>query len=167
MELLNQIFATIFYILFFSWILFLIRNIVLTKKMNSKEFYKSIKKDLKQQKVPKNLNKTIKISMIIFVIYLVIGLVSGILALFMMFITLGGIAYVDTGSNSTFYDNLMTFVGNHFSLLKYIIFYIYFIVYIILIKAIYINIVSYRKLKSNDLSQQNISDEANPSNTQK
>jgi len=171
MELLNQIFDIIFYILFFSWTFLKIRNVVLIKKMNYKEIYKNIKKDLICQKFSKGLFKIIIISIILFAIYLAIylaiGLLAGALALFMIFITLGGVAYVDTGSDSTFYDNLMSFVGNHFSLFKYIIYYIYLIVYTVLIRAIHINILSYKKLQNDVILnnvQPNVSKQSNTIN---
>lgn len=151
MELLNQIFAIMFYILFFSWAFLKIRNFVLIKKMHYKEIYKNIKKDLKHQKLSKYLIRIIITNIIILSIYLVTGLVIGIFALFMMFLTLGGAAYVTSGTDSTFYDNLIDFVGNYLSLFKYIIYYIHLIVYMILIRAIYINILSYKKLKSDAL----------------
>ena len=151
MALLNQIFAIIFYILFFGWAVLKIRNVVLIKKMNYKEIYKNIKKDLKHQKFLKYLFRIIIISITIFEIYLVIGLVSGGLALFIIIITLGGAAYVDTGTTSTFYNSLMSFVGNYLGSLKYSVYYIYLIVNIILIREIYINILSYRKLKKYDI----------------
>lgn len=158
MELLNQIFAIIFYILFLCWAFFKTRNVILINKLNCKDIYKNMKKDLKKQKISKYLFRIIITSIIIFAIYLAIGLIAGALALFMMFITLGGAAYVDTGADSTFYDNLMSFVGNHFSLLNYIAYYVYIIVYMLFVKAIYINVLSYKQLNSRDIlnnSQQN------------
>jgi|GEM_PF-5186964 len=147
MELLNQLFAIIFYILFFSWSFLKIRNIILIKKLNCKEIYKNEKKDLKHKKLSKILFIFVIIGTILFGIYLIIGLVSGVLALLMVFITLGGTAYVDTGSNPSFYNNLMSFVVNYFSLFKYTLYYIYLIVYALLTRAIYINVLIYKKLK--------------------
>ncbi len=147
MELLNQLFAIIFYILFFSWSFLKIRNIILIKKLNCKEIYKNEKKDLKHKKLSKILFIFVIIGTILFGIYLIIGLVSGVLALLMVFITLGGTAYVDTGSTPSFYNNLMSFVVNYFSLFKYTLYYIYLIVYALLTRAIYINVLIYKKLK--------------------
>ena len=112
MEVLNYILGIIFYILFFSWILLKIVNVVLVKKRNCKEIYKIIKKDLKKKKITKNLLRVIIIGLIMFAIYMVIGIVAGAIALFMILITLGGIMYVDTGTDPTFYNNLLDFVGN-------------------------------------------------------
>ena len=53
---------------------------------------------------------------ILFVIYLDIGLISGIFAGIMFIFTLGGVAFVDTGADPTFYNNFMNFVGKYFSL---------------------------------------------------
>ena len=169
MELLNQIFAIIFYILFFSWAFFKIRNVILIKKKNCKEIYKNINKYFKNQKLSKYLFRSIITFIIIFAIYIIIGLIAVALALFMIFITLGGAAYVDTGADSTFYDNLMSYIVSHFSIFKYVGYYIYIIVYIVLVRAIYINIMSYKVLKSDDILitlkqdtvQNTLSDETN------
>ena len=151
MKLLNQIFPILFYILFFYWTFLKIRNIVFIKKFNYKDFQKNIKQNLKNQKFPKNLYRIIIISVLIAIIYLAIGLASVFLAFSMMFFTLGGTAYVDTGTDSTFYNNLISFVGSYFSFFKYIFYYIYITVYMILIRNIYINILVYKKLKNNDI----------------
>ena len=151
MNLLYQIFFIIFYVLLFYWIFLKTRNDDLIRKMNYKEMYKNIIKDLKDQKISKYLFRIIIILIIILAIYIVISILAFALELFMMFITLGGAAYVDTGSDPTFYFNLISFVEFNFSLFKYIIYYIYSIVDILLIRAIYINTLSYKKLKSIDV----------------
>ncbi len=74
----------------------------------------------------------------------------GIFVLFMMFITLGGAAYVDTGADSTFYDNLIQFAGNYFSLFIYILYVLYTSVYIFLVRAIYINSLVNKQLKNKE-----------------
>lgn len=146
MWLLNQIFAIIFYILFFCWLFFKFKNVILVKKLKCKDFYKNIKKDSKSTKVSKKLFKVLLWLTILFGIYLVIGLISGIFSGIMIFITLGGTAFVDTGTDPTFYNNFMNFVGKYFSLLKYITYYLYLIVYIWLVRAIYINNLTHKEL---------------------
>lgn len=148
MELLNRIFAIIFCILFFSWIFFKIRNFFMIRKMNFKEIYKNVKEDSEYQILSIYLFKIIKKSIKVFVICLAIGLVLGGLTLFITFITFGGIMYTETGADSTFYDNLIYLVGNYFSLFKYIYYYVYLILYAILIRSIYIDIICYKKLKN-------------------
>ena len=148
MWLLNQIFAIIFYILFFCWLFFKFKNVLLVKKLKCKDFYRNIKKDSKSTKVSKKLFKVLLSLTILFGIYLVIGLISGIFAGIMVFITLGGAAFVDTGADPTFYNNFMNFVGKYFSLLKYITYYLYLIVYIWLARAIYINNLTHKELSN-------------------
>lgn len=137
MGILNQIFAIIFYIMLFCWIFFKIRNSILIKKKKCKEFYKDIKKELKNEKTSKYLFRIIISSIILFAIYLAIGLIAGCLAVFMAFITLGGAAYVDTGKDPSFFNNLWRFINNYFSLFNYIV---YLITYILLIRGVYINV---------------------------
>lgn len=148
MWLLNQIFAIIFYILFLGWLFFKFKNVILVKKLKCKDFYKNIKKDSKSTKISKKLFKIFLLLTILFVLYLVIGLISGIFAGIMVFITLGGAAFVDTGADPTFYNNFMNFVVKYFSLLKYIAYYLYLIVYIWLVRAIYINNLTHKELSN-------------------
>ena len=148
MWLLNQIFAIIFYILFFCWFFFKFKNVLLVKKLKCKNFYKNIKKDSKSTKISKKLFKVFLSLTILFVIYLVIGLISGIFAGIMVFITLGGAAFVDTGADPTFFNNFMNFVVKYFSLLKYVAYYLYLIVYIWLVRAIYINNLTHKELSN-------------------
>lgn len=146
MELINQLSAIIFYSLFFSWIFFKIRNSILIRKLNCKEIYKEINKTSKAQKSSKYLFRTIIIIISIFITYLTIGFILGIIFLFMIFITLGGTMFVDTGADSTLYDNLINFINNYFSLFMYIGYLTDILIYIILIRAININILNYKKL---------------------
>ena len=87
---------------------------------------------------------------IVLLVYLGLGIIIGIFTLFMMIITLGGVAYVDSGANSTFYNNLIYFVKNYFSIFEYIIYVVYLIMFLILIKSIYINIVTYKLLNDSN-----------------
>lgn len=150
MELAYQIFAIIFYILFLTWLFLKIRNLILIKKMNFKEMYKNMKKECKKQKISKYLFILIIILLSIFALYIIIWGILWAIGLFMMSISLGGVMYVDTGTDSTFYDNLIKFINNYSSLLKYVGYFIYVIIYIVLIRASYINITIYKNLKSND-----------------
>ena len=152
MELLRNIFAIIFYILFFVWIFFKINNIILVNKLNCRENYKETKKNAKGEKLSKYLFRINLGIVITFAIYLGIGLMIGIFVLFMMFITLGGAAYVDTGADSTFYDNLIQFAGIYFSLFIYILYVLYTIVYMFLVRAIYINFLVNKQLKNKEQS---------------
>lgn len=85
---------------------------------------------------------------ILLFIYLGIGFICGILAGIMFFVTLGGSIFVINSTDSTFYDNFMSFVGKYLSLLKYIAYYLYLIVYIWLIRAIYINNLTHKELSN-------------------
>ena len=161
--LLNQIFAIIFYILFFCWLFFKFKNVLLVKNLKCKNFYKNIKKDSKSTKISKKLFKVFLSLTILFVIYLVIGLVSGIFAGIMIFITLGGAAFVDTGADPTFYNNFMNFVGKYFSLLKYIAYYLYLIVYTWLIRAIYINNLTHKELSNKPTSIEKVNEKQDDS----
>lgn len=148
MWLLNQIFAIIlFYILFFRWLFFKFKNVILVKKLKCKDFYKNIKKDAKSTKIPKKLFKVFLSLTILFIIYLVIAavlvLIIGIFSGIMVFI-----APVFVDADPTFYKNFMNFVGKYFSLLKYITYYLYLIVYIWLVRAIYINNLTHKELSN-------------------
>lgn len=163
MWLLNQIFAIIFYILFFCWLFFKLKNVILVKKLKCKDFYRNIKKDSKSTKVSKKLFKVFLSLTILFGIYLVIGLISGIFAGIMVFITLGGAAFVDTGADPTFYNNFMNFVGKYFSLLKYIAYYLYLIVYIWLVRAIYINNLTHKELSNKPIPIEKVNEKQDDS----
>ena len=149
MDLFNQIFAVIFYILFFYWAFTKIRASILVSKFNCRDTYKEMKNELKSEKTSKRLFNIIKSCGAIFVIYLIIGLAAGLLALFLAFITLGGAAYVGSGADASFYKFLMKFVRNWFGLFKYIHYYIYIMVYIISIRAAHINNLLAKQLKNN------------------
>ncbi len=149
-ELLRNIFTIIFYTLFFIWIFFKINNIILVNKLNCKENYEEIKKKAKSKKLSKYLFRINLGIVITCVIYLGIGLMLAILVLFMMIFTLGGAAYVDTGADSTFYDNLIRFTGNYFSIFIYILYVLYTIVYMFLIRGIYINFLVNKQLKNRE-----------------
>lgn len=147
MELLRNIFVIVFYTLFFVWIFLKINNIILVNKLNCRENYKEITKDIKGEKISKYLFRINLGIIIIFAIYLGVGLMIGILVLFMMFITLGGTAYIDTGTASTFYDNLILFAGNYFSLVIYILYFLYTGVCVFFVRYIYINFLVNKRLK--------------------
>jgi len=147
MELVYNIFGTIFYILLFSWIFTKIRNIILIKKLNCKELYKNMRKDIKKQKILKYSFKFIIINAIILGIYIGIGIELAIIEfIFTMFV------FIVYAISEDFYTIFSTFVLNYISLFEYIIYYIYIVVFIILIRGIYINILIYKKLKSNNIS---------------
>lgn len=154
MEVLYQIACMIFFILFFCWAFFKIRNIILVKKMNCTESYKNIKKGFENQKLSKYLYKIAITFIIIFVLCIEIGIILWILSAFMMLITLGGTAYVDTGADPTFYNNLLNFTYAYFKFLGNISYFFvviaYIIILIVLVKEIYVNIKSLKKLKSDD-----------------
>jgi len=144
----DYILAIVFYILFFGWILFKIRNIILVRNLNCKDFYKDLKKEAKKQKLSKSLFKISITTLIIFCIYLAIGLISGAFALFMGFITIGGAAYVGTGTSSSLYDNLTLFLNNYWWLFNYIGGYTFYIItYTFFTRNIYIDILNYNSLK--------------------
>lgn len=154
MDILRNIVAIIFYILFFTWLLLKMINIILINRLECKEHYQEIKRNLKCKKIYKYLAKTTKIVTITILAvigtYLMIAIVVGAIALFMVFITLGGTAYVDTGADSSFYNYLMTSIGIYFSGFKYIIsliYVLYITVYLFLANGIYINYLSYKALK--------------------
>ena len=81
MNLLNQIFAIIFYVLLFSWAFFKIRNIILVKKLNCKERYKIIKQNIRKQKLSKCLFIIIMFFLSLIIMTLTICFVTGFIAL--------------------------------------------------------------------------------------
>ena len=149
MDLLRNIFAAIFYILFFCWGFLKIRNIILIKKLNYKEKYEEIKREVKEDKLYKILVRILIVITSIIAIYLVLGVIFAIFAALMSIFTLGGAAFVDTGADSTFFDWYMQFVGSYLFLFKYIFYIVYVIVYMILTKGICKNWLIYKILQSN------------------
>lgn len=144
MGFLKQIFGIIFYLLLFCWLFFKFRNFILDKKLKNKDLYIYTKKT----KVSKRLFIVLLVLSIILGIYLFIGLVSGGLAFLMVTITFGGVAYAGSGVDSTFFYNLLDFVTKYFSLLKYIAYYSYLIALVWLIRAVYINNLTYKELSN-------------------
>ena len=65
-----------------------------------------------------------------------------------MFLTLGGVAYVDTGSDPTFFNNFISFSNVYLGLFGYISYIVYLLLYIVLIRSIYIVFLNYKSLKS-------------------
>ena len=58
--------------------------------------------------------------------------------------------YVDTGTDPTFYNNLLDFVGNYFCYGSY---FFYIIVYLTLVRDTYINIICYKKINSDNIKK--------------
>lgn len=142
-DILRNIAAIIFYILFFTWLFFKMRNVIIVNKLKCKADYKEIKK-VKGQKILKIIMITI---LVVIVTYLIGALLFATMALFIGIITLGGTAYVDTGADSSFYNFIMKNIGNYFSVFKYIMYIVYMSVYILLVNGIYIDNLRYKKLK--------------------
>ena len=94
--------------------------------LKCKEHYQEIKRNFKCKKIYKDLTKSTKIVTItilsIIGIYLIISIILGTIVLFMIVVTLGGTAYVDTGADPSFYNYLITSSGIYFSSFKYIIY---------------------------------------------
>lgn len=94
--------------------------------------------------------KTISIIVVsLIALYLWGAIILGGITLFVVFITLGGAAFVDTGADPTWYNNFMGLIATYFSGFKYlvyVIFAIYIIVYIFLALGIDIELNRYRKL---------------------
>jgi len=151
MEILNQILNILFYLLFISWAFFKMRNIILINKLNCKNIYKNIKKDIKKEKISKYLFIIIIAFISIFLMYLLLGLIVLTIAFLMIIITMGGTMYVDTRADSTFFDNIMNIFSNYFSLFNYIGYYLNLIVYLLLIRAIYINVISYKRINDEEI----------------
>ncbi len=147
MDILRNIAAMIFYILFFIWLFMKMKNIILIKKLNCKDAYKEIKRNSKCQKISKYLSKTTIIFIIIVAVYLIFAIVLGAIALFIIFITLGGTAYVDTGTDSSFYYFFMAVMGIYFSGFKYIIYVLYITIYMFLVNNIYVNYLNNKALE--------------------
>lgn len=143
--LLNQIFAIILYILFFCWLFFKFKNVLLVKKNNCKNFYKNIKKDSKNAKISKKLFKVFLSLAILLAIYLAIGLVIFLVTFALEIIDI--ILLIFTAG--TFYFDI-NFIMNLFykfiSLLKCVPYYLYLVVYTWLARAIYINNLTHKEL---------------------
>lgn len=143
---LNQIFAIIFFGIFFIWMIFKLRNLVLLMKLKCKDLYKDIKRDSKKTKVSKNLFKVFLFLITILWVYSCIAVGCIIFLIMMVFFTLGGAAFVDTGADPTFYNNFMEFVPKFLIPLLYIHYYIYLVVCVLIVRAIYINNLIHKEL---------------------
>lgn len=124
-----------------------IRNDVLAIKLNCEETYKQIKKDSKRQKAPKSMFIIATIFMVLAIAYVALGFPLLLIAMFLVIFTLGGIAFIDTGADSTFYDNIMGFTASYFSLIGYFLVALYLAIMLYMIRTIYIYVSSYKKLK--------------------
>ena len=134
--------------LFLTWLFFKIRNIVWVKKYSNKDIYKEIKKASKKNKIVSTLFKISIVLLILFGAYFSFGFVLLIFMVIFVFITLGGVAYVETGADPTFYNNSFSFSGAYFSLIQYIIFIPFILIILLLIRAIYFHILNYKALNN-------------------
>lgn len=151
-SILWQATAVIFYVFLFMWIFLKLRNVILVGKYKCRDAYKEIKKDVRMAKTSKHFRQIKTISIIVvslIALYLWGAIILGGITLFVVFITLGGAAFVDTGADPTWYNNFMSLIATYFSGFKYlvyVIFAIYIIVYIFLALGIDIELNRYRKL---------------------
>lgn len=88
MKLLNQLFAIIFYLLLFSWIVLKIRNVILIEKLNCRKIYKDMKKIVKKKKTSKVLFWFIVITIIPVLLYVVIAIIIMIVIFIEIFLCL-------------------------------------------------------------------------------
>ena len=146
MELFRQIFAIIFYTLIFACIFFKIRNIILVKKMNYKEVYQKIKFDYKQEKMPKKLFKIIIFIVTILGLYLFIGILASVIILFITIFSVGGSAFIGKESMLNFYNALLDYTKFHFSYIEYFGYLVYVVIFLILIRSIFINVKIHTKI---------------------
>lgn len=137
---------------FIVWLIFKIRNKLLINKLNIKGQYKFLMEESKKDKLLIYFSKIFKILITIIILYFIFGLLLLIFVLLMNFITLGGIAYVDTGVNSTFFDTLMDFFRFYTTDLSSCIFIISFInLFIYFIKSIISNNSIHKYIKKNEI----------------
>lgn len=146
MESLNQIFLQITYVFLLIWGVVKIRNLLLIKKLDCKDTYKSVKKEIKEQKIIKYLSKILVICTSIIGIYILIGLFAGGLSFFFTFGKIGGVAVMDMELNRTIYNFLLSIAIRHFTLIKEAFYFEYIIIYLFLIRDIIISVLSYKRL---------------------
>jgi len=154
MKLLNQLFAIIFYLLLFSWIVLKIRNVILIEKLNCRKIYKDMKKIVKKKKTSKVLFWFIVITIIPVLLYVVIAIIIMIVIFIEIFLCLFPVIVEGWDGHiidSTFYDNIKNFLITYSSLYNYIGYTIYIIMYVFLVRIIYIDILCYKMLQDNEL----------------
>ena len=143
-NVLYQLVVCLFYILFFAMVFFKIRNIVLVRKLNNKEFYKNTQKKIKNNKLYKYLSNIDLCLIIIAVLYIVVGIGLSIIT---FTLTIFALPMLFSGHTSTIYDIFLSFVTFYFSLLKYVVYYFYFTTFILFITSIYSNCLIHKELK--------------------
>ena len=127
------------FVAFIIWVSYKIRISNLVKKYNCQSEVKNIKAGIKKLTLPKIFFKVSLISFIIWLLYTGFGIVLGVFLLLMMFITLGGAAYVDTGADPSFYYGLIDFCKLYFSAIPFALIVPFFIIILVLIRVLYIN----------------------------
>lgn len=150
MDILRNIGAILFYILFFVMIIFIFIN-----RLKCGRDYQKIKRSFYRRKIYQNLSRVTRIIATILSsiigIYFFITIILHAIFFFMSIITVGGAAYVDTHGDSTFYNFLATSCSICLSGFKYVQFLMYALyipVYLFLLKHIYVHYLSYQALKN-------------------
>ncbi|MGN0375158.1 MAG: hypothetical protein ACI4EN_06610 [Butyrivibrio sp.] len=155
MEIVYSLAGTILLVSVPIWMFLKIRNMTLAKKLNCRADYKIIKKSIKKNTVTKVLLIIGLAATVLFVVYVLMGIILFILELFLIFITLGGAAFVDTGADPSGYNNFLNFAWNYLKSFRYGSLGIYVIAYSFIGRAVYINSLVYKALK--DKNNSNIS----------
>ncbi len=134
------------------WAIFKILTVISTSKLQRYDIYKNIKREIRSRKFPRYSLKIIIISAGIFGAFATFGIILGIIVFFMLFITLGGTMYVDTGADPTFYYNLMDFAYAYLKVSAYVVFILYIAMYLLPIRGMYINILTRKQIQALDTS---------------
>lgn len=151
-EFFRQALGIVFYILFFIWVFFKLRNIYFVYKLNYKDVYRESKYNIKNSQKP-NLYKYAKITLIVIitlmVLYIASVIISFMIILFILLITGFGIILETEGL--TWLKCIFSFFYLYASTIEYGLYVItgavYIIFFTLLITGIYIEYISYKEFK--------------------
>lgn len=147
-----QIFAIIFYILLFSFLISKLFVVICVRRNRFNEKYKELKKKVKNDILSKKVFKLLIIVIIIVGVYITLSIILGLgFLMFGLIAGFFGFVSLDNGAWSNPFDvpivkAYYAFITKCFSLFKYVPFAIYIIIYIFLVRLIIINILSYKEI---------------------
>lgn len=144
-----QLLVLLFFGLFCVWLFLKLRNLSLIRQLDCAPVYRQLQQDFKRRELPTNLFKTTIVLCSVFGIYFGLGLAASIIWFMLAFITLGGIAYYEAGGDPSFYNNLILYINQHFSLFPLVGLLLIIALGLLLIRSIYISTQIHHTLTDN------------------
>lgn len=136
--LLNTILFIAMLISCIIWVYFKFHTSQLVRKYNLQDYLPHFVAETKRLPLPTHLFQAALTFVIIFAIYAMFGLILFALAAFLIFITLGGIAFREAGGDPTIYNFILALTGIYFTSIPYCFYIIYIIVALLLFRSLYI-----------------------------